>query len=135
MESERPMKSDKFLFLICILLSIATLSSVGCKPQISEPLPPALLGEWRTDDPKFTGFSFVIEKDFLLFKDQNAEKKIERNKILKIEKTELAPKTLYTLHCKNEEGIDIVFALYFQNGRDGSIRLKNQNRFIWKKMP
>ena len=128
------MKANVKLLAILLVLGISSISFISCDSQSSKPMPDFLLGEWKTNAKKFAGFSFVITKDILYFKDENAE--TEENSIKKIEgMTVGGDEMLYSFYCKNLKGTEILFSFYYQNGQRGTIRLKNQTRFLWNKVP
>lgn len=121
----------KWIFLMVLALSI----NLGCSSNEIENLPQEVLGSWKTDTPKFAGFSFELSEDAITFTDLNAENGIECNMIEKRTKeTDNENNIFYVVHYENEEGLALKFAFYYDPSGGGEIRLKNQETTVWTRV-
>jgi len=105
----------------------------GCDSNRLEKAPDGMKGEWITSAPKYKGFSFEISDQSLVFIDENAEQPVEVYPISRIEKHE-KEKNLYTIYYRVDESGDYRFSFYFDPSSGGSITLKNQRKYLWKKV-
>jgi hypothetical protein len=117
--------------LVPLFLIASAVLALGC-PWGGRPMPEELIGEWKTSAEKFKGFSFELTKDAVIFKDLNSTKGPEINHIEKIRMDRQDGKLLYTIHNRTEQGLEHKFAFYYDPKRR-EIRLKNQDRYVWKK--
>ncbi|MBW2028341.1 MAG: hypothetical protein JRH06_17360 [Deltaproteobacteria bacterium] len=118
--------------LLVLLMGIVVLS-YHCGSGSLEAVPPEMKGEWGTSAPKFEGFSFEISDKSLVFIDKNAEDPFEIYPISRIEKDKEEP-NLYIIHYKTEDSGDYKFSFYFDPSDGGIITLKNQRKYIWKRI-
>ena len=118
-----------FLMLFCLSISL-----IGCNPNKIEAVPDELVDEWQTTATKFEGFTFEITSKTLIFDDSNAEDGRASYFISKIERFHEDNKILYTIHHKNEEGLKFIFAFYYDATDGGKITLKNQQKFLWRRI-
>jgi hypothetical protein len=118
-----------FLMLFCLSISL-----IGCNPHKIEAVPDELVGEWRTAATKFDGFTFEITQQTLIFDDSNAEDGRVGYLISKIERVYEDNKILFTIHHRNEEGLKFIFAFYYDATDGGKITLKNQRKFLWRRI-
>jgi hypothetical protein len=121
----------------CIFLVVlAFLTAFGCSSNKIENLPQEVLGRWETEAPKFAGFSFELGEKTITFYDLNAEEGIEVYVIKKRTKElDRDGKALYGVHYKNDEGLELKHAFYYDPSEGGKIRLKNQESVVWTRVP
>lgn len=119
--------------VLLVLLSGILLSISSCDSTKLEAVPPEMKGEWRSSAPKFEGFSFEISDKSLVFIDKNAEDPFEVYPISRIEKDKEEP-NLYIIHYKTEDSGNYKFSFYFDPSDGGIITLKNQRKYIWKRI-
>ncbi|MBW2064453.1 MAG: hypothetical protein JRJ03_05910 [Deltaproteobacteria bacterium] len=119
--------------MILIPLLWMAIFLFGCDSNRLEKVPDEMKGEWMTSAPKYKGFSFEISDQSLVFIDQNAEQPVDVYPISKIEKDE-EEKNLYTIYYKVDDSADYKFSFYFDPADGGSIILKNQRKYLWKKV-
>ncbi len=127
MARRKDIKSIVVLVLLGVLISL-----LGCKSGKLDAVPPEWVAEWETQAEKFKGFTFEITGGTIVFSDMNAENKAECYPISWVQKNEKVA-NLFTIHCKTTEGLDYEFAFYYQASDGGTIRLKNQKAYVWKK--
>jgi hypothetical protein len=122
----------KWIFLVVLALWI----NLGCSSNEIENLPQEVLGRWETEAPKFAGFSFELGEKTITFYDLNAEEGIEVYVIKKRTKElDRDGKALYGVHYKNDEGLELKHAFYYDPSEGGKIRLKNQESVVWTRVP
>ncbi|MBN1832473.1 MAG: hypothetical protein JW896_10205 [Deltaproteobacteria bacterium] len=118
------------------LVILALLTNLGCSSNEIENLPREVLGYWKTETPKYAGFSFELSEETITFTDLNAENTIESNIIEKRTKElDREDNIFYVVYYKNEEGIELKFAFYYDPSGGGKIRLKNQKTTVWTRVP
>jgi hypothetical protein len=118
-----------FLMLFCLSIAL-----IGCNPHEIEAVPDELVGEWQTTAIKFEGFTFEITPKTLIFDDSNAEDGRAGYLISKIERLYENHKILFTIHHRDEEGLKFKFSFYYDAADGGKITLKNQQRFLWRRI-
>ncbi len=118
-------------FLLFLLGFVATL--VGCNSGKLKAMPAELKGTWNTSAKKFKGFTFEISDTHLTFNDQNAKPPTEEYPISKITKDK-KKQNVYTIYYKSKDSQEYQFSFYFDPSGGGSIRLKNQRKYVWKKV-
>jgi hypothetical protein len=116
-----------------ILIVIFTIISfLGCSSNKLDSLPQELLGRWETTASKYKGFSFELTKEFIIFTDLNAENRPEVYTIEKRTKDiDKDNNAVYAVFYKNNEGLELKFALYYDPAEGGKIILKNQKGTVW----
>lgn len=126
------MKQLEKSMILILLLAVAAISS-RCDSNRMEAVPAEMKGEWASSAPKFKGFSFEISDDTLAFIDRNAEEPYEIYPISKIEKDEEEP-FLHVLYYRSMDSREYKFTFYFDPSNGGTITLKNQRKYTWKKV-
>ena len=122
----------KWIFLVVLML----LTNLGCSSNKIENLPREVLCCWETETPKYAGFSFELSEKAITFTDLNAENGIELYIIEKRTKElDSKNKVFYVVHYENEEGLELKHAFYYDPSGGGKIRLKNQKKTVWTKVP
>lgn len=123
--------------LRAVFLGIAMfIFFLGCSSYEIETLPSGCLGIWSTDAEKYKGFYFELTSNLIFFTYLTDEKepRLETNAISRMEKRlDKVNKAYYIVYYKNEEGLELKFAFYYQPSLGGRIRLKNQERYVWRK--
>ena len=95
-------------------------------------IPENLIGKWTTSEPRYEDRFFEITKETLVYglggdkQDvyfvSNLETRLQGNQIL------------YTLSCKDTDGLKFTRSFYYESANGGVIRFKNQKHVEWTKI-
>jgi hypothetical protein len=105
----------------------------GCQCSIKTTAPEDLIGVWKTSAPQYEDRFFEMKKDEIIFGtgpgtfDSHVINKVEMGKVRGEEGK------LYTIYYKNQEGVEDKFSFYYNPGKGGAIRFKNQEKIVWTK--
>jgi hypothetical protein len=95
-------------------------------------LPPNILGEWYSDDPRYQTCFVTINADSFIIGGADGNIYPYRIKSITAEDTADSKDRLYTLLCEDPEGLELAFRLYYDAER-GMLSYKNQRNIIWLK--
>jgi len=126
-QNERTWLSWPTLLLLPLLLLLS-----GCGRLGPQTLPVQMVGEWKTDEPRYHGRFLRLETDRITFglaglAPDNTEH---------IERISMAPSdnpTDYTIRLKAGDGTADSIVLQFTPQNGGELRLKNQPTVVWKR--
>ena len=100
-------------------------------PKKTKDIPENLIGKWTTSEPRYEDRFFEITKETLVYglggdkQDvyfiSNLETRLEGNKLL------------YTLSCKDTNGLKFTRSFYYESLNGGVIKFKNQKNIEWMK--
>jgi hypothetical protein len=123
-----------------IIQSLVTVSALfilgmqGCDSGL-ETVPPELIGIWDCSSKRFESFSFEVTKKALIFRDEEAKGLTETNPIEKItRKQKKGQRPLYIIHYKDKDRMELTFAFYYELSGGGTIRLKNQEAHVFRRV-
>ena len=94
-------------------------------------IPLNLIGKWTTSAPRYQDRFFEIAKETLTY--GLGGDKIDVYHISSIEESLEGNNRLYTINCKNTDGLKFTQSFYYHPGNGGSIQLKNQEHIEWRK--
>lgn len=118
---------------IIMALTICALL-LACESKGPKPIPPGMLGVWKTSEPKYEGCFFELTKEKISFANKAYLESFLIHKISKIViTTPRAEKILCTVYYKDSEGQKYEFSFYYDPSDGGSIRFKNQSTIKWVK--
>ncbi len=126
-QNERTWLSRPTLLLLSLLLLLA-----GCDWRGPQTLPGQMVGEWRTDEPRYHGRFLRLETDRITFGLGG----VAPDKVEPIERVSMAPRdnpTDYTIRLKAGDGTDDSIVLQFTPQNGGELRLKSQPKVVWKR--
>jgi hypothetical protein len=124
--SERAWRTPIRLLLPLLLLL------AGCDWRGSQTLPAQMVGDWRTDEPRYHGRLMRLETDRITFVLGGV---VPDNTEL-IENVRMASSsnpTDYTLHLKARDGTEESIVLQFTPQNGGELRLNSQSKVVWKR--
>lgn len=122
------MKS-KSLFIVLSILLIA--STHGCSR--TSDVPDELVGTWKTLDLKYKDTFFELTKEKIIFRTMKGDLNASTIKKIKVKKVPDTEETLYRIIYVDLEGMEAVFAIYFNPKDRGKIRFQNQPQITWTK--
>ncbi|MEE9270399.1 MAG: hypothetical protein V3V49_09065 [Candidatus Krumholzibacteria bacterium] len=108
---------------------MALVFLAGCKQAVS--VPDLLIGEWRTEAPKYADRSLVITSDQLIFGTGNGNVDVKR--IVRVDELREEQGISYTIYYGNPGEPEYRLILCYEERGGGVIRLKNQNQIEWTK--
>lgn len=117
-----------------IVLAFALLATIAaCQAGEDKTVPDALLGVWKTSEPKYADRHFEIRKKVIMFGTGDGTPDI-----YPISSIHLAPQgkdVLYTISYWNRAGQQYRFSFYYDSdpGHDDVIRFENQQEITWMK--
>src|ERR1017187_5131159 len=115
-----------------LLLFPLLLLLTGCDWRGPQTLPGQMVGEWRTDEPRYHGRFIKLETDRITFGlGGGAPDKTEH-----VERVRMAPSDNprdYTIRLKEGDGTPDSIVLQFTAQNGGELRLKSQPKIIWKR--
>lgn len=120
------MNSRRALLLFTLLAAI-----VGCQPATEKTIPDALLGVWKTSEPKYANRFFELKKDVIIF--ATGENNTDTYSVASVEQAHDEEGLLYNIHYLNLAGQQSTFSIYYAPTNHGVIRFKNQKHFTWTK--
>jgi len=94
-------------------------------------IPLNLIGKWTTSAPRYQDRFFEIAKETLTY--GLGGDKLDVYPISSIEESLEGNNHLYTINCKNTDGLKFTQSFYYHPGNGGSIQLKNQEHIEWRK--
>lgn len=104
----------------------------GCDWRGPRTLPGQMVGEWKTDEPRYHGRFLKLETDRITFGLGGAAP----DQYEEIETVRMVPKenpTDYLVKLKAENGTSDSIVLQFTSANGGELRLKNQPKVVWKR--
>ena len=110
---------------------VSTAIIFGCwlwNPQLPQ-VPADLVGEWHTADPLYTDRGLVIDESTINFETGNGQ--VSVGFIDNIKSVQVENRTLYTIKY-SVNGASNNVSFYYE-GKDKTIRFKNQERTVWTK--
>lgn len=119
--------SRQTLLLLLLLLLLA-----GCDWRRPQTLPGQVVGEWRTDEPRYKGRFIRLETDQITFGLGG----VAPDKSEHIERVRMAPtgkSTDYVIGMRAEDGTPDSIALQFTPENGGELRMKNQLKVVWRR--
>jgi hypothetical protein len=119
--------SRQVLLLMPLLLLLA-----GCAWRDPKTLPGQMVGEWRTDEPRYNGRFLRLEADRITFGLGG----VAPDKAEHVERVRMVPRdnpTEYTVHLTSTEGTTDSIALQFTAERGGELRIKSQPKVVWRR--
>jgi hypothetical protein len=126
-QNEPVSASRRALLLLPLLLWLA-----GCNGQGLQALPSQMIGEWRTDEPRYHGRFMRLETDRVTFGlGTGAPDQAEH-----VERVKLAPRDNpmdYTIRLTAGDGTPDSIVLQFTPQNGGELRLKNQPKIVWRR--
>jgi hypothetical protein len=126
-QNEPAWVSRPTLLLLSLLLLLA-----GCDWRGPQTLPGQMVGEWRTDEPRYHGRFMKLETDQITFGLGG----VAPDKSEHIERVKMAPSdnpTDYTIRLKAGDGTPDSIVLQFTPQNGGELRLKNLPEVVWKR--
>jgi hypothetical protein len=114
-----------------LLLPLLLLLS-GCDRRGPQTLPVQMVGEWRTDEPRYHGRFLRLETDRITFGLGG----VAPDKAEHVERVSMAPSdnpTDYTIRLKAGDGTADSIVLLFTPQNGGELRLKSQPKIVWKR--
>ena len=115
-----------------LLLLPLLLLLTGCDWRGPQTLPGQMVGEWRTDEPRYHGRFIRLETDRITFGLGGVAPDTAEH----IEKVKMAPSdnpTDYTIRLKAGDGTPDSIVLQFTRQNGGELRLKSQPMVVWKR--
>ncbi len=113
--------------LLPLLLLLA-----GCDWRGPKTLPGQMVGEWRTDEPRYQGRFLRLETDRITFGLGG----VAPDKAEQVERVRMTPRdnpTEYAIHVKSADGTTDSIALQFTTQNGGELRIKSQPKVVWKR--
>ena len=114
------------------LWAVATLLVItGCDSTKPLPVPPELLGTWRTTDARYEGLFFRI--DPMSFAFSTVEGNVENYSIVKYEKLDAQQQRSDYTHVLHgsRDGQKLRVRLLYESFGGGRFRFKNQDKTFW----
>jgi hypothetical protein len=105
---------------------------VGCDWGGTQTLPGQMVGDWRTDEPRYLTRFIKLEADRVTFGLGG----LGPDKVEHIEKVKMAPRdnpTDYTIRLTAGDGTPDSIVVQFTPQNGGELRLKNQPKIVWKR--
>jgi hypothetical protein len=116
--------------ILCLLLLSLLAAATGCNRLELRAVPAQMVGEWRTDQPRYQGRFIRLESNRVTFGLAG----LAPDKAEMVEKIIATPKdnpTDYNVQLKAQDGTDDSIILQFAPENGGELRLKNQPRMVW----
>jgi hypothetical protein len=114
-----------------VLLPLLLLLS-ACDWRGPQTLPGQMVGEWRTDEPRYHGRFVRLESDRITFGLGG----LAPDSVEHVERVSASPSdnpTDYTIRLKAGDGTPDSIALQFTLLNGGELRLKSQPKIVWKR--
>ena len=93
-------------------------------------MPPDLIGEWHTTDAMYATRGLVIDESTINF--ETGDGKVTVGFIDRIKVNQVDNRTLVTIkYSLNGQANSVSF--YYEEGKNKTIRFKNQERVVWTK--
>ena len=115
-----------YLWAVAVLIGIS-----GCESTKSLPVPPELLGTWKTTDARYEGLFFRI--DPVSFSFSTVEGNVENYSIVKYEKLDAQRQHSDHTHVLHgsRDGQKLQVRLLYESFGGGRFRFKNQDKTFW----
>lgn len=111
---------------------MAMLATIwGCQPGDRQTVPEDILGVWKTAHPKYEDRYIEITKDALIFGTGGDTFRLHA--IADVDNSREGKSIMYTITHINHEGQRYRFSFYYDPEDNGTMRLKHQQRIIWKR--
>src|SRR5258705_2445420 len=104
----------------------------GCAWRDPKTVPGQMVGEWRTDEPRYNGRFLRLEADRITFGLGG----VAPDKAEHVERVRMTPRdnpTEYAIHLKSADGTTDSIALQFTTQNGGELRIKSQPKVVWKR--
>lgn len=132
------MKSSKNRSFTKPMLCVAAAICLGLvlffifSAQKTHHLPPEILGEWYSDDPRYQTCFMKIRANFFIIGGADGNIYPYGIRSVSEEATANSKERYYTLRCEDTEGLALEFRLYY-NAETRRLSYKNQQNVIWFK--
>jgi hypothetical protein len=128
--SSRRAAGTKALAVVALTLALLT----GCTRQATEPqmLPAQVLGEWRTNEPRYEGRFLKLDSDQVTI-GLGGEAPDQREHIQTVSLTPPDSPTDYVIGLRTSDGAEDSIALQFSPRNGGELRLKSQPKILWRR--
>jgi hypothetical protein len=113
------------VLLVLLAVAICTLRRSGYGGE----LPDEILGTWRTTDPRYAQTVLDIGRTTLTF--GTVDRGTTSHAIARVEEDELDRAVLYTVHYRDEGGVNELS--FFYTPIDSVIRFRNQRSLTWRR--
>lgn len=119
------------IFLKWLIAAAALLVILGCDSAKPHPVPPELLGTWRTQDPRYAGLYFKI--DAANFSYSTVEGTVESYAIINYEQLASAEEGRVRTHVLHgsRDGQKLRISLSYEPLGGGRFKFKNQDKTFW----
>jgi hypothetical protein len=115
------------LILLPLLLLLA-----GCDGREPQTLPGKMVGEWRTDEPRYHGRFIRLETDRITFGLGGVAPDTAEH-IVRVRMASGDIPTDYAIGLKAGDGTPDSIVLQFTPQNGGELRLKSQPKMVWKR--
>lgn len=109
----------------------------GFSDQESQQLPPDILGEWYSDDPRYQACFMEIRPDSFVMGGADGNSSYYGLTAIAGKRADNGAGYFYTLSGVDSDGLELDFRFYF-DAKSGMLSYKNQRNIIWlqtKKTP
>ncbi len=114
---------------VVLLALLAVVLYKSLAPQRTEELPDEIVGSWRTTDPRYAETLLDIGRTTLVF--GTADSSSTSHTIERVEQEDLELARLYTVHYRDEGGLNELSFFYI--AIDSVIRFRNQRSLVWRR--
>ena len=121
----------KLKWIVFVALILIGASIFVFFPKKNTDFSKDLIGKWTTSAPRYQDRFFEITKETLIY-GLGGDKE-DAYLISSIEESLEGNNRLYTINCKNTDGLKFTQSFYYHPGNGGSIQLKNQEHIEWRK--
>lgn len=114
---------------VCLAVVAVSMGVLGCESEEEMVLPEGLIGTWKTTAPAYAGRSLRVTRATVAF---GAVDGIEPSHLIqRVTSVREHDAVLYTITYAGP--VDETVSFYYDPAGGGTITLKNQRQFQWKK--
>lgn len=114
---------------ICLVMITVSMVASGCESEGETVLPDGLIGTWKTTAPAYAGRSLRVSRATVAFGAVDGSE--PTHLIQRVTSVREHDAVLYTITYAGP--VDETVSFYYDQAGGGTITLKNQRQFQWKK--